>query len=185
MRSFVDSTLTFPKSLPLESSRALYLYTDDFYLVALQRCYHSNSYTPLANLYRNRRLPAEMALHLSLLICTALCLLLSMLVHSQNDFVKNCLAFMPEVYISNSARQVLEYVQSRTTLMFPDNDRTCARPSQVVSADLCRVALLIATSNRSGITFEMWLPADWSSRILGTGSGGYRRRSVEFPCCRA
>lgn len=155
-----------------KSSLALYLYTDDFYVFACNAVTTLISYTPLADLYRNRSFTADMALRLSLLICTALCLLLSMLVHAQNDFEKKCLAFTPEAYISNSTRQVLDYVPAGTTLMFPDNDPTCARPSQVVSVDLCRVALSIPTSNRSSITFEMWLPADWSGRFLGTGNGG-------------
>lgn len=42
----------------------------------------------------------------------------------------------------------------------------------MVAVDLCRVALSISTSNRSGITFEIWLPAKWSGRFLATGNGG-------------
>ena len=153
-------------------SLSLYLYTDDFYVFAGNAVTILISYTPLAYLYRNRRLPAHMALRFSLLICTALCVLLSMLVHSQDAFRKKCLAFTPELYIANSTRQVLEYVPAGTNLTFPDNDPTCARPSQVVSVDLCRVALSIPTSNRSSITFEMWLPVQWSGRFLSTGNGG-------------
>lgn len=152
---------------------SLCLYTDDFYLFACNAVITLISYTPLANFYRNPRRPADMALRLSLLICAALCLLLSMPVRSQDAFQKKkCLAFTPEAYIANSTRQVLEYVPAGTNLTFPDNDPTCARPSQVVSADLCRIALLIPTSNRSSITFEMWLPVQWSGRFLGTGNGG-------------
>lgn len=147
-------------------------YTNDFYLFAYNAVTTLISYTPLAYLYPRRSLLANMALRLSLLVSTALCLLLSMLAHCHNDFERECLAFTPEAYVSNSTRQVLEYVPAGTNLMFPDNDPTCARPSQVVSADLCRVALLIPTSKRSSITFEMWLPVQWSGRFLGTGNGG-------------
>jgi hypothetical protein len=42
----------------------------------------------------------------------------------------------------------------------------------VVFADLCRIALSIPTSNRSSITFEAWLPRNWTGRFLGTGNGG-------------
>jgi len=55
---------------------------------------------------------------------------------------------MPEEYVRNSARTVLEYVPANTTLDFPDNDASCGRPSQLVSTDMCRVALSIPTSNR-------------------------------------
>jgi hypothetical protein len=38
--------------------------------------------------------------------------------------------------------------------------------------DLCRVALNISTSGRSGVVFEGWLPEGWSGRFLATGNGG-------------
>lgn len=49
---------------------------------------------------------------------------------------------------------------------------SCTRPSQVVPVDLCRVAMYVATSNRSGIRLEAWLPTTWSGRFLSTGNGG-------------
>lgn len=48
----------------------------------------------------------------------------------------------------------------------------CTRPSQVVPVDICRVAMYVATSNRSGITMEAWLPTNWTGRYLSTGNGG-------------
>ena len=114
-----------------------------------------------------------MALRL-VLAWTAICLLL--LVHTEEenryDFQEKCLSFTPEAYVRNGSRQALEYIPAGTTLTLPYNDPTCARPSQVISADLCRVALSIPTSNRSSITYELWLPAQWSGRFLGTGNGG-------------
>lgn len=112
-----------------------------------------------------------MGLRVGVLMCLAICLLLSVQT-TANKFEKRCLSFTPELYISNSTRHVLEYVPAGTNLLFPDNDPTCARPSQIVSVDLCRVALSIPTSERSSFTFEMWLPVRWSGRLLGTGNGG-------------
>ncbi|KAK9388921.1 Tannase/feruloyl esterase [Lipomyces mesembrius] len=89
-----------------------------------------------------------------------------------DDFQANCLSLKPEQYIRNSTRTVLEYVPAGTNLTFPDNVASCSRPSQVVSSDICRLALSIPTSNRSSITFEAWLPRDWTGRFLGTGNGG-------------
>jgi feruloyl esterase len=66
-----------------------------------------------------------------------------------DDFQQRCLSFMPQEYVKNSTRTVLEYVPANTTLEFPDNDASCGRLSQLVSVDLCRVALSIPTSNRS------------------------------------
>lgn len=155
-----------------KSHRSFSLYTDDFHLVGCNAVTILISYTPLPCLYPNRTLPRNMAPVLSLLLFAALCLVLSLQVHPQGDFQRNCLAFTPELYIANSTRQVLEYVPAGTTLTFPDNDPTCSRPSQLVSADLCRIALLVPTTNRSSITFEMWLPVQWSGRLLATGNGG-------------
>ncbi|CAJ2501743.1 Uu.00g045960.m01.CDS01 [Anthostomella pinea] len=96
-------------------------------------------------------------------------------VYGANDtktFQERCLSFKPDIYVQNSTLNVLEYVPSATNLTFPDNDPTCARASQMAYADLCRVALSIPTSNRSSITFEMWLPESWEGRTLATGNGG-------------
>ena len=105
-------------------------------------------------------------------VCMGICLLMSASMQTKENFQRKCLSFTPEAYVFNSTRQVLDYVQAGTNLTFPYNDPTCERPNQVVAVDLCRVALSIATSNRSSITFEMWLPTQWSGRLLGTGNGG-------------
>ena len=92
---------------------------------------------------------------------------------ARDAFQQRCLSFAPEKLIRNATRTVLEYVADGTTLEFPDNVASCARPSQRVSTDLCRVALSIPTSNRSSITFELWLPKRWqAARYLSTGNGG-------------
>ncbi|KAK5996263.1 putative feruloyl esterase B-2 [Cladobotryum mycophilum] len=90
-----------------------------------------------------------------------------------SDFQQQCLSFAPEKLIKNSTLTRLEYITSGTTLQLPDNVASCTRPSQVVSTNLCRIALHIPTSNRSSITFELWLPEDWrSARFVATGNGG-------------
>ena len=94
------------------------------------------------------------------------------LASNENDFMTRCLSFTPALHIYNSSIRALEYVPSGRNLTFPYNDVTCARPSQVVAVDLCRVALSIPTSDRSSISFELWLPENWSGRFLGTGNGG-------------
>ena len=92
--------------------------------------------------------------------------------HAANCFQERCLSFTPEAYIYNSSRHVLAYVAAGTNLTLPDNDATCARPSQVVAVNICRVGLSIPTSNRSSISFELWLPEDYGDRFLVTGNGG-------------
>jgi len=89
------------------------------------------------------------------------------------SFSSRCLSFAPEKFIHNSTRTVLEFVPSGTNLTFPDNVASCGRPSQVVSTELCRIALSIPTSNRSSFTFELWVPENWSERrFISSGNGG-------------
>ncbi|OAQ68076.1 feruloyl esterase B precursor [Pochonia chlamydosporia 170] len=89
------------------------------------------------------------------------------------DFKNRCLSLEPEKLVDNSQRMRLEYVTNGTTLEFPDNDASCNRATQLVSTNLCRIALYIATSERSGITFELWLPEAWTeARYIATGNGG-------------
>ncbi|KAK5630910.1 hypothetical protein RRF57_006625 [Xylaria bambusicola] len=88
------------------------------------------------------------------------------------DFKSKCLAFKPESHISNVTLNRLEYVTAGTNLAFSDNDASCNRASQVVNIDLCRVALSVPTSQRSGFHYELWLPETWNGRTLATGNGG-------------
>lgn len=92
--------------------------------------------------------------------------------HAKQLFRARCEAFVPETYVYNSSRHVLEYIPAGTNLSLPDNDPTCARPNQTTAVDLCRVALLVPTTNRSSISFELWLPDNWTGRFLATGNGG-------------
>jgi hypothetical protein len=89
-----------------------------------------------------------------------------------DPFRQSCLSFQPQKHVYNATLTAREFVPANTTLAFPDNDPTCSRPSQLVSADICRIALSIPTSNKSSITYEMWLPREWSGRFLATGNGG-------------
>lgn len=49
---------------------------------------------------------------------------------------------------------------------------SCGYQYVVTRTDLCRVAMYVSTSNRSGITLEAWLPTNWTGRFLSTGNGG-------------
>ncbi|KAF5003106.1 hypothetical protein FDECE_10322 [Fusarium decemcellulare] len=92
---------------------------------------------------------------------------------SSEFFRERCLSFAPQKLINNSTLTRLEYILDGTTINLDDNVESCNRPSQVVSANLCRVALQIPTSARSSISFELWLPDKWEgSRYLATGNGG-------------
>jgi feruloyl esterase len=91
---------------------------------------------------------------------------------SASPFANNCQSFEPETLVTNATRAELSYVSSGTNLTFPDNDASCNRASQVVRANLCRIALHINTTSRSSIVLEMWMPEEWNGRLVTVGGGG-------------
>ncbi|KAK7543810.1 Tannase/feruloyl esterase [Phyllosticta citricarpa] len=93
---------------------------------------------------------------------------------SNDTFEQNCGSLPSSLasVVPNATVWFSEFVAAGTNLTFPDNNATCERPSQVVSNDLCRVALRVPTSNRSEISMEAWLPVNWTGRFLSTGNGG-------------
>ncbi|THU94497.1 tannase and feruloyl esterase [Dendrothele bispora CBS 962.96] len=88
------------------------------------------------------------------------------------DFDTTCSSITSQVSIPNATVYFSSLVPGGTNLTFPDNDPTCTRPSQLVLTDMCRIAMFVATSERSGINFEAWFPRNWTGRFLSTGNGG-------------
>ncbi|KAH8886604.1 tannase and feruloyl esterase [Thozetella sp. PMI_491] len=99
-------------------------------------------------------------------------LLLAFLQPTRANFLDSCLAFAPTTIVKNAELKEHSFVSSGTNLTFPNHDATCNRPSQIVLADLCRVALHIPTSSRSNVVLELWLPEAWNGRLLTVGNGG-------------
>lgn len=56
-----------------------------------------------------------------------------------------------------------QYVKAGTNITLSQgyNLSSCGNTAQQVQVDLCRVAANVATSNRSEITLEAWLPTNW------------------------
>ena len=126
----------------------------------------TDPYLILQNEEPSTNMPSPGFLRIILLLWTTFA------VYANKNFEEKCLSFEPEAYVQNSTRQVLAYIAAGTNLTFPDNVPSCNRTSQVVAKSLCRVALSIPTSKISSISFELWLPEDWSGRFLATGNGG-------------
>jgi hypothetical protein len=93
---------------------------------------------------------------------------------SSNSFQERCLAFKLSEFVTNSTLIHLEYIPANTTLTSLDSDVSCARPTQLVETKLCRVALRVATSERSSVDVEVWFPdpAAWTGRLATVGNGG-------------
>ncbi|KAH9205856.1 tannase and feruloyl esterase [Leptodontidium sp. 2 PMI_412] len=92
--------------------------------------------------------------------------------NATSDFSSKCTALASSLSIPHGNVSSSALVTAGSTLQFPNSDPSCTRPSQSVSVDLCRVALTVTTSDRSSISMEAWLPANWKGRFLSTGNGG-------------
>lgn len=92
---------------------------------------------------------------------------------SNSNFQDQCNGFDPAAAgIANATVTSRTFVASNTTVDLKGNDAACGQAGQLVPVDLCRVALQIATTNRSGVVAEVWLPVDWNGRLVTTGNGG-------------
>ncbi|KAL4804364.1 putative feruloyl esterase B [Aspergillus unguis] len=88
-----------------------------------------------------------------------------------DPFQTRCENFRDEIGIPNVKVNVASYVAGGTNLSLADNVPTCDQ-SQLVSSDVCRVAMAVTTSNASEITLEAWFPREYKGRFLSTGNGG-------------
>ena len=92
--------------------------------------------------------------------------------YAVDDFQSSCASIASTLEIENATVYFSQFVSAGTNLSIPDYNVTCGAPYQAVSADICRIGLYVATSNRSGINMETWLPANWTGRFLSAGNGG-------------
>lgn len=96
----------------------------------------------------------------------------------QTSFQDQCANFLTSEQAADSARVSNAtvtnhaFVAAGSNISLPGADALCGLTSQVVDVDLCRVSLEIATSNRSSVLAEIWMPADWNGRLVTTGNGG-------------
>ena len=91
---------------------------------------------------------------------------------TQDKFEAGCDSIASELQIEHATVYFSHFVSAGTSLSLPENNVTCGGTSQIVPADICRIALYVATSNSSGINMEAWLPSNWTGRFLSTGNGG-------------
>lgn len=105
-------------------------------------------------------------------VSLAIAVLLVFATPSAATFQSDCLALTPQNTVINSTAQKISHVDSGTNLTFPEQDASCGRGSQVVRANLCRVAMNITTSSRSQILAEVWLPEKWNGRMVTVAGGG-------------
>lgn len=91
---------------------------------------------------------------------------------SNTTFVQACNDLYGTLNLANTTVQFTQHVSAGTNVTLPENDASCARPGQVVEAEMCRVALFVTTSAASNLSVEVWLPSEWTGRFMSTGNGG-------------
>ncbi|KAF8857679.1 hypothetical protein BDZ45DRAFT_652454 [Acephala macrosclerotiorum] len=87
-----------------------------------------------------------------------------------------CQYFGSTLNIPDVTVNFAHYIPAGTTIEL-DQDYGllwCGWKTQKTEKDMCRVAMYVATSHRSGIMLEAWLPNEdeWTGRFLSTGNGG-------------
>jgi len=84
-----------------------------------------------------------------------------------------CSQFGASITLENVTVNFANFVPAGTNLSFTQDYglALCGYPNALVTSDMCRVAMYVVTSYRSGITLEAWLPINWTGRFLSTGNG--------------
>ncbi|KAI8933864.1 hypothetical protein NX059_009562 [Plenodomus lindquistii] len=89
-----------------------------------------------------------------------------------DSFNAKCAAIASRLSIEQSTIHFSQFVAAGTNLSLAGQDPTCGQTSIPVTADICRIALAVTTSNSSGFSMEAWLPSNWTGRFLSGGNGG-------------
>ncbi|EAU37174.1 hypothetical protein ATEG_02212 [Aspergillus terreus NIH2624] len=93
---------------------------------------------------------------------------------ASQSFEERCTDFRDSINsLPNVQATIVEYVAGSQNVSLPDNDPSCNQSSQFVTADICRAAMVVKTSNSSQIVMEAWFPRNYTGRFLATGNGGF------------
>ncbi|KIL87117.1 hypothetical protein FAVG1_09671 [Fusarium avenaceum] len=89
-------------------------------------------------------------------------------------FAKSSRCTTDSIIIPNATVASASHHSLGDVIPLPNTVASCGGPSSKanVTADLCRVVLNVSTSESSSVRIEAWLPDDWNSRLLATGTGG-------------
>jgi hypothetical protein len=100
---------------------------------------------------------------------TAVALLPFLSLTAADTFEQDCASFVTRSHFSNTTVYISQYLAAGANISVSGGFGPSA---QGLSADVCRITAYTATSNRSGINFETWLPRKWTGRFMSHGNGG-------------
>jgi feruloyl esterase len=97
----------------------------------------------------------------------------ALLTDALSNFEQDCAGLASRLKIANTTVYFTQYVPAGATFRTPGANVTCSESfrNPVVGVDLCRLSAYTATSERSGINFETWLPRNWTGRFISHGNG--------------
>lgn len=69
---------------------------------------------------------------------------------------------------------IAEYLAPNATIDLAAEglNATCADTTEPITVGICRLNLKVATSEKSEVYTEVWLPEKWTGRTMTTGNGG-------------
>jgi hypothetical protein len=91
-----------------------------------------------------------------------------------SDVSTTCAKLISSLKLPKTTVYTSTYLPANTNISLPSDasTATCAYGSILAPVDLCRVSMNVATSSKSAIYMEAWLPTNWTGRFLSTGNGG-------------
>ncbi|CZR45263.1 uncharacterized protein FPRO_15562 [Fusarium proliferatum ET1] len=84
--------------------------------------------------------------------------------------------------ISHGTISSVQHHVAGDVIPLPNTVASCRGPNFKVNitADLCRIVVKVSSSDFSSVRIEAWLPDDWNTRLLATGTGGIGG-CIDFP----
>ena len=96
------------------------------------------------------------------------------LVASAQSFSSECEGLKSRLNLDQTAVYFTEFVSAGSSIKVPGQHASCKTMGGGARTvvDICRIAAYTATSHRSGVNFETWLPSNWTGRFISHGNGG-------------
>jgi feruloyl esterase len=93
---------------------------------------------------------------------------------SAQSFSEDCANLKSQLNVKDTTIYDTEFVPLDTEIGYDGPNPPCQMMSPTVNTtvDLCRITAYTATSSRSGVNFEVWLPSRWTGRFISHGNGG-------------